>query len=130
VAEAPSATLTFTVADADTALAVGSGSLPVLGTPRLLAWCEAATCAAVAPDLAEGETSVGTRVELEHLAATPVGGAVEVTARQVYADGRLRRFSVSARNLGPDGRPGKLAGSGEVTRVVVDAERFLGRLRG
>lgn len=124
----PDATLTFTVTESDTALAVGSGSLPVLGTPRLLAWCEAATCAAVEADLADGQTSVGTRVELEHLAATPVGGTVEVTARQVYADGRLRRFAVSARNVGADGRPGKLAGSGEVTRVVVDAQRFLGRL--
>lgn len=123
-----SATLHFTVTDADTALAVGSGSLPVLGTPRLLAWCEAATCAAVDAELGDGETSVGTRIELEHLAATPVGGTVEVTARQVYADGRLRRFAVSARNVGPDGRPGRLAGSGEVTRVVVDAERFLERV--
>ena len=105
-----------------------SGSLPVLGTLRLLAWCEAATCAAVAPDLAEGETSVGTRIELEHLAATPVGGAVQVTARQVYADGRLRRFAVSARAVRDDGHLGKLVGSGEVTRVVVDAERFLSRL--
>lgn len=124
------ATLRFTVSDDDTAAAVGSGSLPVLGTPRLLAWCEAATCAALEPELRDGETSVGTRVELEHLAATPVGGTVEVLARQVYADGRLRRFAVSARNLGPDGGPGKLAGTGEVTRVVVDGERFLARLTG
>ncbi|MDQ6524638.1 thioesterase [Nocardioides sp. LHD-245] len=122
--------LRFTVADADTALAVGSGSLPVLGTPRLLAWCEAATCAALEASLGDGETSVGTRVDLEHLAATRVGGTVEVTARQVYADGRLRRFAVSAREVGPDGRPGKLVGSSEVTRVVVDAERFLARLEG
>lgn len=120
--------LTFTVTEADTALALGSGSLPVLGTPRLLAWCEVATCAAVEPDLGTGETSVGTRVELEHLAATAVGGTLVVTARPVYADGRLRRFAVSAREAGPDGRPGKLVGSGEVTRVVVDAERFLARL--
>ena len=62
------ATLGFTVTDADTAAAVGSGSLPVLGTPRLLAWCEAATCAAIDPTLPEGSTSVGTRVELEHRA--------------------------------------------------------------
>jgi predicted thioesterase len=58
--------LAFTIEDQDTAAALGSGTLPVLGTPRLLAWCETATCAAIAPDLAEGETSVGTRVELEH----------------------------------------------------------------
>ena len=65
------ATLTFTVGPDDTALAVGSGSLEVLGTPRLLAWLEAATCAAL--ELADGETSVGTRVELEHQAPSPVG---------------------------------------------------------
>ena len=124
------ATLTFTVAEDDTAIAVGSGSLPVLGTPRLLAWCEAATCAAIESALGDGETSVGTRVELEHLAATPVGGAVVVTAREAYVDGRLHRFSVSARNVGDDGRAGKLAGSGEVTRVVVDADRFIARISG
>lgn len=121
---------TFVVTEADTAAAVGSGSLPVLGTPRLLAWCEAVTCAAIEDALAEGETSVGTRVELEHLAATPVGSQVQVTARVVHTDGRLRRFAVSARNVGADGRAGKLAGSGEVTRVVVDAERFLSRVSG
>ena len=66
-------TLTFTVTEADTAIAVGSGSLPVLGTPRLLAWCEAATCAAIEAALPEGGTSVGTRITLEHLAASPVG---------------------------------------------------------
>ena len=74
------ATLTFTVTDDDTAAAVGSGSLPVLGTPRVLAWCEAATCAAIDPTLAPGQTSVGTRIELEHVAASAVGQQVEVSA--------------------------------------------------
>ena len=123
------AALHFAVTDADTALAVGSGSLPVLATPRLLAWCEAATCAAIEPALAPGETSLGTRVQLEHLAPSAVGQEVEVTARLAYADGRLRRFSVAARTIGTDG-PGKLVGSGEVTRVVVDGERFLARITG
>lgn len=121
------ATLRFTVTDADTAEAVGSGSLPVLGTPVLLAWCEAATCAAIAPALPAGSTSVGTRAELEHLAASAVGQEVEVTASAAYVDGRLHRFTVAARNV-VDGAPGKVVGSGEVTRVVVDAERFLSRL--
>jgi predicted thioesterase len=116
------ATLTFTVTDADTAAAVGSGSLPVLGTPRLLAWCEAATCAAIDPTLEPGSTSVGTRVSIEHLAASPVGAEVEVAATAAHVDGRLVRFTVSARS------GGKLVGSGEITRVVVDAERFLARL--
>ncbi len=117
------ATLTFVVSEADTALAVGSGSLPVLGTPRLLAWLEAATCAAIEPVLGAGETSVGTRVSLEHLAASAVGQEVEVTASAAYVDGRLHRFTVGARNVG-----GKVIGAGEVTRVVVDAERFVSRL--
>lgn len=117
-----SASRTFTVTDADTALAVGSGSLPVLGTPRLLAWCEAVTCDAAAPLLAEGATSVGTRVELQHLAASAVGAEVVVTATAVYTEPKLVRFAVDAR-MGA-----KQVGTGEVTRVVVDAERFMARL--
>ena len=58
------ASLSFTVTESDTALAVGSGSLSVLGTPRLIAWMEAATCAAIAEQLDDGQTSVGTRVEI------------------------------------------------------------------
>ena len=123
-----SATLTFTVGDDDTAVAVGSGSLPVLGTPRVLAWCEAATCAALEPILQTGSTSVGTRVSLEHTGASPVGQQVEVTASTTYVDGRLHRFTVAARHLDADGTPGKVVATGEITRVVVDAERFLSRL--
>jgi len=117
-------TLRFAVTEADTAVALGSGSLPVLGTPRLLAWCEAATCAEIEPGLAERETSVGTRVQLEHLAASPVGAEVEVTATTAYVDGRLHRFTVAARHTSD----GKVVASGEVTRVVVDADRFLSRI--
>ena len=117
-----SATRSFTVTDADTAEAVGSGSLPVLGTPRLLAWCEAVTCEAIAPQVGDGRTSVGTRVSLEHLAASKVGAEVEVSATAVYTEPKLVRFTVSART------GDKLVGSGEVTRVVVDADRFLSRL--
>jgi fluoroacetyl-CoA thioesterase len=117
--------LVFTVTDDDTAVAVGSGSLPVLGTPRLLAWCEAATCAELEPALAAGETSVGTRVQLEHLAASPVGAEVEVTATTAYVDGRLRRFTVAARHTAD----GKVVASGEVTRVIVDAKRFMSRVK-
>jgi fluoroacetyl-CoA thioesterase len=119
------ATLRFTVTDDDTAVSVGSGSLPVLATPRLLAWCEAATCAAIEESLAAGATSVGTRISLEHLGASAVGQEVEVSASSSYVDGRLHRFTVAARHVGGNG---KVVGTGEVTRVVVDAERFLSRL--
>jgi len=116
------ATLERTVGDDDTSLAVGSGTLLVLATPRLLAWCEAATSEAIAPALEVGQASVGTRVSLEHMAPSSVGATVQLTASVVHVDGRLVRFSVSAREAG------KLVGSGEVTRVVVDAERFMSRV--
>ncbi len=124
------ATLSFEVTDADTALAVGSGSLPVLGTPRLLAWCEAATCAAIDPTLEPGTTSVGTRVELEHRAASPVGARVRVTASASYVDGRLHRFSVLAEQLGVDDpvASAKVVATAEITRLVVPVEKFLSRL--
>ena len=114
---------TFVVTEDDTAAALGSGSLPVLATPRLLAWMEAATCAALEPAVAEGRTSVGTRVDLQHSAASPVGAELVVTADPSHADGRLHRLRVSARHT-----DGKVVATGEVTRVVVDIDRFLGRL--
>lgn len=119
------ARLVFDVTAADTAAALGSGDVPALGTPRLLAWLEAATCVAAqqAPVAGAGRTSVGTRVTLEHLLATPVGGRVEVTASLTHQDGRLLRFAVTA----TDGT-GRLVATGEVTRVVVDRERFTARL--
>jgi predicted thioesterase len=116
------ATLTFTVAEADTARALGSGDLPVLGTPRVLAWCEAATCAAL--DLEASQTSVGSRVQLEHVGASPLAATLTVTATVTYADGRLVRFEVVAQHADDE----LVVAHGEVTRVVVDRERFLGRL--
>jgi len=120
-----SATVRRTVGEDDTARAVGSGDLAVLGTPCLLAWCEAATVAAL--DLDDTQTSVGTRVQLEHVGASPVGQRVNVTATLVHVDGRLLRFEVVAEHDDGDGE-GKLVGHGEITRVVVDRERFLARL--
>ena len=118
------ATQSFVVTDDDTAAAVGSGSLPVLGTPRLLAWCEAVTCTTLAPVLDADSTSVGTRVSLEHLAASAVGASVDVSAHLDHVDGRLVRFSVTARE------GDKLIGNGEVTRVIVATERFMARVTG
>jgi predicted thioesterase len=117
--------LTHVVTDVDTADALGSGDLPVLATPRLLALAEAATVRALAGALDPGATSVGTRVQLEHVAPSPVGAVVEVTATVVHVDGRLVRFDVSAADSA-----GQVLGHGTVTRVVVDRERFLARLVG
>lgn len=116
------ATITHVVTAADTAVALGSGDLAVLATPRLLAWCEQATCAAL--DLPPERTSVGTRVDLEHLAASPPGAQVTATATVIHTDGRLVRFQVAAHDSG-----GTLLATGEIRRVVVDRERFLSRIR-
>ncbi|MGH3497619.1 MAG: thioesterase family protein [Nocardioidaceae bacterium] len=121
------ATLHFTVGDADTAISVGSGDLPVLATPRLLAWCEAATCVAVHGQVPAGSATVGTRIVLEHLAASAVGRELTVTASLVHTDGRLLRFEVVAtHSAGPDA--GTVVCHGEVTRVAVDRQRFMTRL--
>lgn len=121
---APQAVLEFTVAEDDTAARVGSGSLPVLGTPRLLAWCEAATCAAADPLLQPGESTVGVRVALDHVAATRVGREIRVAADLVARDGRRLTFAVSAVHADD----GSTAATGEVHRVVVDDARFLQRV--
>ncbi|MBM6402734.1 thioesterase [Phycicoccus sp. CSK15P-2] len=108
----------------DTAEVLGSGSLPVLGTPRLVAWAEAATVAALAPGLSEGETSVGVRVEVDHRAPSVVGDLVLVRAEVVAVEGRRVTLDVVAGT--PDGT---VLARGTVERVVVEAAKFLGRLR-
>lgn len=121
------AELAFTVGTDDTAAALGSGDLPVLATPRLLAWCEAATIAvaagALGPD-GEHRSSVGTRVQLEHLVATGVGGTVRVMATLEASDGRLLKFSVVALDAQE-----RCVATAEITRVLVDADRFLARVK-
>jgi predicted thioesterase len=109
----------LTVTDADTAQTLGSGDVPVLGTPRLLALAEAATVAATASKLAPGTTTVGTRVELEHRAATPVGRTVIAEARLTKADGRRLIFEVIVRDAG------ETVAECRIERVVVDRQRFV-----
>jgi fluoroacetyl-CoA thioesterase len=111
------------VTDADTAEALGSGALPVLATPRLLAWCEGAACDAIEDLLGVGETSVGVRVELDHLAATAVGDWVTVRAEVTAVEGRRVVFAVEVSGAG-----GVRAARGTVERVVVDEARFRGGL--
>jgi fluoroacetyl-CoA thioesterase len=118
------ATLIHTVGSTDTAAHVGSGDVPVLATPRLLAVFEAACVAALADaGLGAHQTSVGTRVVLEHLVASPVGETLTVTAELIHVDGRLIRFECTATDDAD-----RLLGRAEVTRVVVDRERFLARI--
>ncbi len=114
-----SARVQLTVTDADTAQALGSGDVPVLGTPRVLALAEAATVAATVARLETGMSTVGVRVELDHKAAVPVGGAVVADATLTKVDGRRLIFEIMVRN----GQT--VVAEGRVERVVVDRHRFM-----
>lgn len=109
------------VTDADTAEALGSGDVPVLATPRLIAWLEAATVRCAAPFLGPGQTTVGTAVRIEHRRTTPVGGSVEIAVTPPCDTvGRWITFSV----LVTDGS-GRLVAAGEIDRVIIDRQGFL-----
>ncbi|PZF84884.1 thioesterase family protein [Micromonospora deserti] len=112
----------LTVTDADTAQAVGSGDVPVLGTPRVLALAEAATVAATATRMPSGSTSVGVRVELDHRSATPVGRTVVAHARLAKVDGRTLLFEVTV----TEGE--STVAEGRVERLLVDRQRFVERV--
>lgn len=110
---------TMVVSEADTAVAMGSGSVSVLATPRVVALCEQATCAALAGQLDAGCTTVGMRVQLDHLQPTAVGAKVEAEAVLEKIEGRRLTFMVSA----SDTRG--LVAAGKVTRVLVEVDRFM-----
>lgn len=119
------AALIHVVAEQDTAAAVGSGDVPVLATPRLLALAEAACIAALGEAaVTDASTTVGTRVDLEHLLAVPVGDTVRVAARLDAVEGRRLRFEVVA----TDDTDGIVARA-VLDRVLVDRMRFMARTR-
>ena|SRR5439155_3076957 len=111
----------LTVTDADTAQAVGSGDVPVLATPRVVALAEAASVAATTTRLPPGATTVGTRVELEHRVATAVGRTVVAEARLAKAEGRRLEFEVVVRE------GAAVVAEGRVERVLVDRHRFVAK---
>ncbi|HEV7961087.1 MAG TPA: hotdog domain-containing protein [Actinoplanes sp.] len=119
-----SARVELTVTDADTAQALGSGDVPVLGTPRVLALAEAATVAATARQMPGGLTTVGTRAEVDHKAPSPVGRRVTALATLAKTDGRKLIFDVVVR----DGE--KLVAEVRVERVVLDRQRFIEKAQG
>ena len=117
----PDATLTKEYAVTPNLLAdrVGSGSLPVLATPALAAFFERTAAQLASAYLSEGETTVGSKIAVEHLAPTPSGGRVTATATLAERDGRLFRFTLEARD-----ESGVIA-TGTHERVSVLSERFL-----
>ena len=118
------------VAGTDTALALGSGDVPVLGTPRLLALAEAAAVAAIGPALEPGLTSVGTSAVVEHKRPSPVGAQIVVEAELTEVEGRRLVFRFIARHARLPGSPDdqdSVVGAGTLERVLVDRDRFIGR---
>jgi fluoroacetyl-CoA thioesterase len=111
--------ISFVVDEFTTAVALGSGDIPVLGTPKVVALCEEAAVAAIAESLDAGATSVGTRVSLEHLAPTAVGGSVVASASLVAVDRRRLEFEVSV------SEGDRVVAGGTHTRFIVDRDRFL-----
>lgn len=114
-----SATVRLEVARPDTAIAMGSGDLEVLATPRVVALVEEAAVLAVAPGIEENSTSVGTRIDMRHLAPSPVGSSVAATATVTAVDGRRISFEVEA-IMGS-----LVVATGSHDRVIVDREKFL-----
>jgi len=118
-----SATAQLTVEERDTAIAFRSGEVPVLATPRIIALVEQAALEATREALEPGCSTVGVRVQIEHISPTPVGGVVTAEANLEKVEGRRLIFHVSAR----DERG--LVAAGKVTRVLVDIEQFLDKTR-
>ncbi len=112
------------VTEQNTAQAACSGALPVYGTPFLCALMEKASWTSIAPCLAPGESTVGTRLEISHLSATPVGMTVWAESEVTAVDGRKITLKVTAY----DGK--SLIGEGTHQRFIVSDERFLAKAAG
>ena len=113
----------LTVTDAVTAIAIGSGDMPVLATPMMMALMENAAMLAVKDKLPEGSTTVGGHIESSHLKPSKVGDKVSVTAEVTNVDGKKIEFKVAAYS------GDTLLGEGTHLRFIVDRERFLSKLK-
>lgn len=113
-----------TVTEKDSAAQIGSGGLAVLATPVMIAWLECAAADAVAPHLPAGSQTVGTHVDVKHLAATPLGLKVTAHAELTKVEGRTLTFRVWAE----DER--EVIGEGIHQRAVIDVARFMKKVEG
>jgi len=111
------------VAVADSAVSWRTGDVEVLATPRLVALCEEACCAAVVGEVGRGNTSVGVRVQFDHLAPVRIGSSVDAEAVLEKIEGRRLTFTVSATDAVG------LVGAGRMTRVLVGVDAFLSKSR-
>ena len=112
----------LTVTDALTAIAMGSGDMPVLATPAMMALMENAAMLAVADHLPEGCTTVGGHITSSHLKPSKLGDKVTTTATVIRVDGKKIEYKVEA-HCGDT-----LLGEGTHLRFIVDKEKFMSRL--
>lgn len=110
------------VGEEDTAISLGSGDMPVLATPRMMALMENAAMLAVAPELEEGCTTVGGHIESSHLKPSAIGKEVTATATLTKVEGKKLYFNVIAR-MGDN-----IIGEGTHLRFIVNKEKFLSKL--
>ncbi len=115
-------TATMVVGTNDTAPRVGSGKIAVLATPVMINLIEEAALAAIEDALPEGMQSLGTHLDVSHIAATPVGMRVTAQAKVILVEGRKVELEVSAED------ETDVIGKGRHSRVVVSAERFKARV--
>lgn len=113
----------FVVKSTDLALYQGSGSLPVLATPRLVAWMENTAAKLIETQLSEGTTSVGVEINIQHLKASALDEAITVQAILDEVEGRKFSFSLQATNA-----KGAIVGQGTHTRFAVDSKKFMAKL--
>jgi predicted thioesterase len=113
---------TTVVVHENTAASVGAGGVEVFGTPMMIALMENAAWRAVADALDAGYVTVGTLVNVRHLAATPLGQQVRAVAELTHIDGRRLVFRVEAYD------EHKKIGEGQHERTIVHLERFLSRI--
>ncbi len=118
IQEGSAASILLTVTSIDTAIALGSGDVAVLATPRVVALCEEAAVAALAGQLADDSTSVGTNINLDHLTATPVGRTVTAIATVTAVEGKRISFDLRVEDSDT------IAASGTHTRYIVNRTRF------
>ena len=109
------------VSEKNVALAAGSGTLPVFATPWMCALMEEAAWKAIAPELSEGDSSVGTKLSISHISATPVGQNVWAESEVTAVDGKRVEFKVCAYD------DAGLIGEGTHERFIVTNDRFLAK---
>jgi len=117
-----SAELEHTVTDADTASRWGSGLVPVFSTPSLVGLMESASVAALTGHLSPGQTTVGGRIDVRHLAATPVGMTVRARAELTAVEGRKLVFKIQAWD------EVELIGEADHDRFVIDEAKFVAKV--